>query len=68
MVTKGIPDLIRARAWQIFVGMDQLYKNRKVEYQTLLQKSNSKFEPIIIKDIPRTFPKHLHFKQNLGEA
>ncbi|CRH01136.1 GTPase-activating protein, putative [Plasmodium relictum] len=63
-VIKGIPDHIRGFAWQILVK-SYMYKenNGGKRYQHYLS-INNKYESAIKKDINRTYPKHILFKNN----
>ena len=70
---KGIPDCLRGRVWQIFGNITALQeKNKNNLYQDLissLEKEkilNDNEEGVIIRDLHRTYPNHILFKQKLG--
>jgi len=64
-VRKGIPDSIRAYAWQKIINLDEFYQ--KDVFQKLTDEAvDPNLETVIIKDIDRTFPKCTFFKEKYG--
>lgn len=64
-VRKGIPDSVRAYAWQKIINLDEFYQ--KDVFQKLTdEKVDTNLETVIIKDIDRTFPKCTFFKEKYG--
>ena len=71
---KGIPEGMRGLAWTKLVELEEFKKGRENLYKDLLSKiDNSDFidqkeEFVIIRDLPRTFPKNMIFNDKLGEG
>ena len=64
-VRKGIPDSLRAYAWQKIINLDEFYQ--KDVFQKLSEEEvDANLEAVIIKDIDRTFPKCTFFKEKYG--
>ena len=71
---KGIPEGMRGLAWTKLVGLKEFKKGKENLYKELLSKINEsdfieqKEEYVIIRDLPRTFPKNMIFNDKLGEG
>lgn len=66
---KGVPDCLRTTVWQLFAKIDQLRDNKTKVYKHLLEGENDQTdESVIIKDLNRTFPKHVLFTNILGKG
>jgi len=63
---KGIPPAVRGKVWQHLTGAIQLREKNPGLYQKLAAKDSPEWEPIIQKDIPRTFPYHSMFLEDGG--
>lgn len=66
---KGIPDPIRGYTWQILLESTEIFKgkDRAVVFKEMMQKEgNQKMKETIFKDVTRTFPKHIFFKEKFG--
>ncbi|CRG94985.1 GTPase-activating protein, putative [Plasmodium gallinaceum] len=63
-VIKGIPDHIRGFAWQILVQSYMYKENNEIKRYEHYLSINNKYENTIKKDINRTYPKHILFKNN----
>lgn len=61
-VRKGIPDSMRALVWPTFVGGFERKKQFPALYQTLLAQE-SEHQDVIRRDINRTFPNHIFFRE-----
>lgn len=62
---KGIPDSLRGRFWPLFCGATEMMNDEKNKgvYQSLVsQRADTTTEVQLRKDITRTFPKHVQFK------
>eukprot|EP00958_Prasinococcus_capsulatus_P014358 scaffold1505_cov390-Prasinococcus_capsulatus_cf.AAC.16 len=65
-VRKGIPDAIRGLAWQVMSGGRSLLLQNEGVYERLVTRSKSPAEMEIVRDIGRTFPSHMFFRQKHG--
>jgi len=66
---KGIPDPIRGYVWQILLESGDVFQgqDRSKVYKEMLNKEGSKkMKETIFKDVTRTFPKHIFFKDKFG--
>ena len=64
---KGIPDNLRSNVWQLFGEMKKFYK-KDIFQQYLEKKLDEDIEETIIKDLDRTFPLCLLFKDKYGDG
>eukprot|EP00697_Spironema_sp_BW2_P009152 gnl/Spiro4/23956_TR11863_c0_g1_i1.p1 gnl/Spiro4/23956_TR11863_c0_g1~~gnl/Spiro4/23956_TR11863_c0_g1_i1.p1 ORF type:complete len:314 (-),score=78.00 gnl/Spiro4/23956_TR11863_c0_g1_i1:157-1098(-) len=64
-VRKGIPDSLRGFVWQELLRSGGLSKLCPDYYQSMLSQQ-SRWEPDIIRDIPRTYPKHIFYREFNG--
>jgi len=60
-IRKGIPDSVRALVWAAFVGINPKIKEQPNLYRTLLARE-SEHSDTISRDINRTFPEHILFR------
>mmetsp|Transcript_17509 Transcript_17509/g.31432 ORF Transcript_17509/g.31432 Transcript_17509/m.31432 type:complete len:602 (+) Transcript_17509:168-1973(+) len=69
-VRQGIPSQFRGMVWRIFAGSDSLEAKNAGLYRRLLLSGDSVWEDYIRRDINRTFPKHVLFRdrQGLGQT
>lgn len=79
-VRKAIPDAVRGKAWNLLLSVDYYMKspaniNKKVKnnlnkktYQEMLKMNCGDWEEVILRDVYRTFPKHVLFKEKGGEG
>mmetsp|Transcript_26249 Transcript_26249/g.66752 ORF Transcript_26249/g.66752 Transcript_26249/m.66752 type:complete len:385 (+) Transcript_26249:153-1307(+) len=64
-VRKGLPDAIRGLGWRIFAHSGSLQEKNKGLYEHLcVNGSAPNWEPIITRDLNRTFPSHINFESN----
>ena len=66
---KGIPDPIRGYSWQVLSQSQEQYlgKDKSILFQNLLEQEGEKKCIIsIFKDVSRTFPRHVFFKERFG--
>lgn len=72
-VRKGLPDPFRAKAWRLIIesriSRDCKYRNPEaIDYAELLEQKAQEYEHIIELDAPRSFPKHIRFREADGEG
>lgn len=65
-IRKGIPDCLRGLVWQLISGSRDLLLMNPGVYEQLVIYETSASELDIIRDISRTFPSHVFFKQRHG--
>ncbi len=65
-VRKGIPDSFRGLIWPLITGSSKLCASNRGLYERLIKQSSS-HEEQIGRDINRTFPNHVFFKEDSGE-
>lgn len=65
-VRMGIPDCMRGTVWQMMAGSVELQVSNKGCYQDLLRRPANSLDSDIIRDISRTFPKHICFRERHG--
>ena len=66
-VRKGIPDSVRAAVWPKFTGaIKEMQRNQGVYRRRLNEPCD--LEDVISRDIARTFPHHLMFRDDLGSS
>eukprot|EP00386_Alphamonas_edax_P007640 GDKI01025437.1.p1 GENE.GDKI01025437.1~~GDKI01025437.1.p1 ORF type:complete len:375 (+),score=88.82 GDKI01025437.1:128-1126(+) len=66
-IRAGLPDCMRGVIWSKLAGVKEAAsKLPSGLYQSLLQATDSPFEGDILRDIGRTFPKHLLFRERSG--
>ncbi|CDW71133.1 tbc protein [Stylonychia lemnae] len=65
---KGIPDSFRGYAWQILIqGQKHLNKEKSQYFKSLLEQGGERKTIVsIFKDVSRTFPQHVFFKDKFG--
>jgi len=61
-VRKGIPDSLRGIVWPAFTGSALKKQAHPDVYKSLLSKEKSDHYATILKDLPRTYPRHIMFK------
>lgn len=62
---KGIPDRLRGEIWKKICDCDNFHQSNPTLFQDLLGRESA-FEEQINKDINRTFPKHIFFREAGG--
>ena len=62
---KGVPNQLRASVWARLSGSKDLCARNRGLYDALLERTGAS-EPEIIRDVARTFPRHIHFTQRAG--
>ena len=73
-IRKGIPDSLRGQVWMKISGAQKLREARGFLYNELIDDLNENEiiripdEEVIIKDLHRTFPNNLLFKNKLGDG
>ena len=73
-IRKGIPDSLRGQVWMKISGAEKLRKARGFLYNELINDINENEiiripdEEVIIKDLHRTYPDNLLFKNKLGDG
>lgn len=73
-IRKGIPDSLRGQVWMKISGAQKLREARGFLYNELLSDLNENEiiripdEEVIIKDLHRTYPNNLLFKNKLGDG
>ena len=73
-IRKGIPDSLRGQVWMKISGAQKLREARGFLYNELIDNLNENEiiripdEEVIIKDLHRTFPNNLLFKNKLGDG
>jgi len=69
-VRQGIPGRYRGMLWRAMAGGDILEEKNKGVYRSLVLSGDSPWSGMINRDIPRTFPKHVMFRdrQGLGQT
>eukprot|EP00164_Ancoracysta_twista_P007120 GFYU01010055.1.p1 GENE.GFYU01010055.1~~GFYU01010055.1.p1 ORF type:complete len:400 (+),score=74.13 GFYU01010055.1:145-1344(+) len=65
-IRKGIPDRLRGLVWQSISKSRDFVTQNPGLYQSLLLKETSAMEADIHRDISRTFPKHVFFRERDG--
>ncbi|KAK7860433.1 uncharacterized protein LOC112010922 [Quercus suber] len=65
-IRKGIPDCLRGLIWQLISGSRDLLLLNPGVYEQLVIYETSASELDIIRDISRTFPSHVFFRQRHG--
>jgi ecotropic viral integration site 5 protein len=66
-IRKGIPDRFRGLAWQLLAGSKDLAaQHDKDMFHKLVHSTESKMELAIEKDIYRTFPYHIFYRDRYG--
>ncbi|KAK7273219.1 hypothetical protein RIF29_14268 [Crotalaria pallida] len=65
-IRKGIPDCLRGLVWQLISGSRDLLLMNPGVYEQLVIYETSASELDIIRDISRTFPSHVFFRQRHG--
>jgi len=66
-VRKGIPDSLRGIVWPVLVGGDELARRHPGRYRRLLLAAPREDDfGIIMRDLDRTFPRHLQFREPGG--
>ncbi|KAF7724672.1 hypothetical protein EC973_000844 [Apophysomyces ossiformis] len=66
LVRSGIPASVRARVWQYLAGTDE-YRKQGL-YQSLLKKPRADIYDVIERDIARSYPDHMQFKDENGQG
>lgn len=64
-VRKGVPDSLRAAVWPLLLGLVDKIKNNPGVYSRCSQQSTD-FDDVIRRDLHRTFPSHVYFKDDEG--
>jgi len=64
-IRKGIPDSLRSSAWMAFAGIKAKITEKPNLYRSLLEKESEHSE-VISRDIHRTFPEHILFRDDLN--
>eukprot|EP00842_Homolaphlyctis_polyrhiza_P005679 jgi/Hompol1/6111/HPOL_002228-RA len=64
---QGIPDSIRANAWQALAGVDKIREQGRFEALVRSTETPAIFD-IIERDINRCYPNHMMFAQRMGEG
>mmetsp|Transcript_28489 Transcript_28489/g.39344 ORF Transcript_28489/g.39344 Transcript_28489/m.39344 type:complete len:608 (-) Transcript_28489:203-2026(-) len=69
-VRQGLPARYRGFLWRIVAGSDVLEKKNPGVYRSLLLSGDSPWSGMIKRDVDRTFPKHVMFRdrQGLGQT
>eukprot|EP00357_Protocruzia_adherens_P028219 CAMPEP_0114996664 /NCGR_PEP_ID=MMETSP0216-20121206/14450_1 /TAXON_ID=223996 /ORGANISM="Protocruzia adherens, Strain Boccale" /LENGTH=344 /DNA_ID=CAMNT_0002360921 /DNA_START=36 /DNA_END=1070 /DNA_ORIENTATION=- len=63
---KGVPDPLRGTIWQMFANSKDIPERKPGVYEQLMAQTDAPFEAEITRDIARTFPKHVLFKEKYG--
>jgi hypothetical protein len=67
---KGIPDSLRGLIWQIYAEINHYRKEISMQniFEEIMNDESTDLETefVILKDIERTFPKHIQFKDKFG--
>lgn len=64
-IRKGIPDAVRGKVWMSLTGARELQEKQPNLFQKLVA-DPSPSEDDIVKDISRTFPKHIFYCERDG--
>ncbi len=73
-IRKGIPDALRGKVWMKISGAQEMRKGYESLYNELVKGLNENEilkipdEEVIIKDLHRTFPNNIIFKNKLGDG
>eukprot|EP00742_Colponemidia_sp_Colp-10_P004044 GILJ01004314.1.p1 GENE.GILJ01004314.1~~GILJ01004314.1.p1 ORF type:complete len:159 (-),score=16.76 GILJ01004314.1:7-483(-) len=65
-IRQGVPDILRGFMWQVFANVQEYKKNHLDVYQQLVGQTHVPFEDDIMRDISRTFPKQIFFRERHG--
>eukprot|EP00793_Prasinoderma_coloniale_P003869 PRCOL_00003246-RA len=65
-VRKGVPDQLRGLVWQLMSGSRELLLENRGVYEQLVCYERTPAELEIIRDISRTFPGHVFYRQRHG--
>ena len=63
---QGVPDQLRGLVWQLMSGSRELLLENRGVYEQLVCYERTPAELEIIRDISRTFPGHVYYKQRHG--
>ncbi|KAL3321211.1 hypothetical protein Ciccas_000089 [Cichlidogyrus casuarinus] len=66
LVSRGVPEPLRNEVWFLLTGSFSEHKNKMEAYRILLPK-NCECDPVILRDLERTYPAHDFFKTKKGQ-
>eukprot|EP00742_Colponemidia_sp_Colp-10_P002756 GILJ01002946.1.p1 GENE.GILJ01002946.1~~GILJ01002946.1.p1 ORF type:complete len:386 (+),score=35.62 GILJ01002946.1:67-1158(+) len=67
-IRKGIPECLRGLMWQVLANSRTYSAQNPGLYQQLLQEKEAPVEADILRDVHRTFPKHILFRERHGSG